>query len=596
MSVRSGVFIKYVIDLTIAPGGAGAAVAGAVAGAVAAAAAGPAAAAGAIAGGAAAAAAAGATTKLTVSNDVLAGDFCIDADISVKMHRWAAGSEFEIKLYDLPEAKVSAIEETLKSITTPRVTISLGYFDTQVQAVLEGVYDEVNRDVANDKLLTTIKGREKASFACATSYTGTLEGKKSYKAVVSGLLSQAPLPKDCISAEPQVNDNLPSDLLNNFTFSGKVLFSIDDLAKRANAEFFIVDGKVFFGAPVLNDLVDVAQLDYAVNLAKFDPITQKMLSADNGASPDSKDEIQVKGFKFTVVGDPKMRPGQKIVVNNIKKYKSPEFRIRHVEHSFSSSAGYTCVGAATEQLKDGAMARSIDSKIDHTSASAATRVTDRIRSQPAENPVIEVAGIKGAGDAYQASLYYGQRVPGNETQPSINVAINQQNDHLYKDKPIASSFAWRKCGLVTPVYAGMKALVVHNRAIASDGIVAGYIWSKQPDFAPPASHAGDWWLCLPIDFDATQAPNDQTKAVNDLTGNTGKRVIEVKGLRITVGAGKLASIGSRPTEGADDDFLIEHVSGTSVHIDSNGALTVDASKASLTIKGDVVIEGSLEIK
>jgi hypothetical protein len=575
MSLRSGVFIKYLVEFTIAPGGA-AGIAGAVA---------------------VVAAAAGATTKLKVSNDVLAGDFCIDADVSVKMHRWAAGSEFEIKLYDLPEAKVSAIEETLKSATTPKVTISLGYFDTQVQVVLEGVYEEVNKDVAGDKLVTTIKGREKASFACATtSYTGTLGDNKSYKAAVSDLLSQAPLPKDCISTEPQVNDNLPCDLLNNFTFSGKVLFNIDDLAKRANAEFLIVDGKVFVGAPVLNDLVEAAQLDYAVNLAKFDPVTQKMLSADNGASPDSKDEIQVKGFKFTVIGDPKMRPGQKIVVNNIKDYKSPEFRIRHVEHSFSSSAGYTCVGAATEQLKNGATARSIDSKIDHTSASTVTRVTDRIRSQPAENPVIEVAAVKSAGDVYQASLYYGQPAPGNETQPSINVAINQQTDHVYKDKPIASPFAWRKCGLLTPVYPGMKAVVVHNRAQASDAIVTGYIWSKQPDFVAPSNHAGDWWLCLPIDFDATQPPSDQTKAVNDLTGNTGKRVIEVKGLRITVGAGKLASIGNRPTEGADDDFLIEHVSGTSVHIDSNGALTIDASKASLTIKGDVVIEGSLEIK
>jgi hypothetical protein len=133
----------------------------------------------------------------------------------------------------------------------------------------------------------------------------------------------------------------------------------------------------------------------------------------------------------------------------------------------------------------------------------------------------------------------------------------------------------------------MKAVMIHNRAIASDGIVAGYVWSKQPDFAPPLNHAGDWWLCLPIDFDATQPPTDQTKAANDLTGNTGKRVIEVKGLKITVGVGKLASVGDRPTEGADDEFLIEHASGTSLHIDSKGALT---------IKGDVVIEGSLEIK
>jgi hypothetical protein len=63
-----------------------------------------------------------------------------------------------------------------------------------------------------------------------------------------------------------------------------------------------------------------------------------------------------------------------------------------------------------------------------------------------------------------------------------------------------------------------------------------------------------------------------------------------------VGAAKLATVGKRPNEGPDDDFLIEHASGTSVHIDSSGVLTIDASKTSLIIKGDVVIEGSLEIK
>jgi hypothetical protein len=267
MSVRSGVFIKYVVEFTIAPSGGGGV-------------------AGAIAGAAALAAGAGATTKLKVSNDALAGDFCIDADISVKMHRWSAGSNFEIKLYDLPAPKVSALQQTVqKSRTTPRVKISLLYFETSVQVLLDGVYEEVNTDSA--KLVTTIKGREAGFFACATtSYTGSLKGNKSYKAAIKDLLSQAPLPKDCISTEPQVNNNLPSEPLHNFTFPGKILFGLDLLAKRANAEFLIVDGKVFFGKPVLNDLVEPSRLQYAVNLAKFDRITAKMLRAGNDDPPD----------------------------------------------------------------------------------------------------------------------------------------------------------------------------------------------------------------------------------------------------------------------------------------------------------------------
>jgi hypothetical protein len=311
---------------------------------------------------------------------------------------------------------------------------------------------------------------------------------------------------------------------------------------------------------------------------------------------DSPKETPVNVFNFTALGDPTMRPGQPIIVSGIKEFASPpDFVIRTVEHQFDSSTGYVCVGAAASGLKDGAAALEIDSAIKQSAATAAQDVAGAIKSEAAKNPVVEVTSVKAAADAYQADLYHSQPRE-DEQQPSIEVAVEPQQDHVYRHRPIASPFAWRKCGLVTPVYAGMKALVAHNFGLATDGIVTGYIWSKQPDFAPPSNQAGDWWLCLPIDFDATKPPSDGTKAVNDLTGHTGKRVIEVKGLRITVGAGKLANIGTRPTEGPDDEFLIEHASGTSVHIDSNGALTIDASKASLTIKGDVVIEGSLEIK
>src|SRR5262249_24750279 len=153
---------------------------------------------------------------------------------------------------------------------------------------------------------------------------------------------------------------------------------------------------------------------------------------------------------------------------------------------------------------------------ERSASSVARDLNDRIRIQAFETPAIEIAALKAAAGAYQANLYYGQPAPANETQSSINAAINQQDDHVYEEKPILSLFAWRKCGLVTPVSPGMKAVVVHNRAQASDAIVTGYIWSKQPDFPPPDNHSGDWWLCLPIDFDATQPPSDSTKAVNDI--------------------------------------------------------------------------------
>jgi hypothetical protein len=550
--------------------------------------------------------------SLTVSNDLLAGDMCIDADVSVTMSRWTTGSTFTITLYDLPEAKVKSLAGPVSPLplpvplgapgpaAPPRVKIKLGYLDTAVGLVLDGVYESVDSSVTGDKLVTTVKGREAAVYACKkTPLTAPLSGQLSYADAAKNLLSNPKLPPNCVAATPNVD--LPGGAtLDNLKFTAKtVLQALDELAKRANAELLIADGKVFFGAPVRYDDVTPSPLDYAATLAKFDPLLK--LAIPGTAKPgggDAPPDKPVKGFQFTIAGDPSMRPGQTVTVAKIKDYvaANPAFRIRDVKHVYSAAGGYSCVGNATEELSDGTSARQVDTMIGSNADTATRDLTDRIRSQAAENPAIEIAAVKAAADKYRADLYYGQSADGNETQPSVNVAVDQQEDHVYQGKPIASPFAWRKCGLVTPVYPGMKAVVLHNRASASDGIVSGYVWSKQPDFAPPESQAGDWWLCLPVDFDATQPPGDSTKAANDLTGNNGKRVVEVKGLKITVGSGKLGTVGTRPTQGDDDEFLIEHSSGTSVHIDSSGALTIDASSSSFTIKGDVVIQGSLEIK
>ena len=221
--------------------------------------------------------------------------------------------------------------------------------------------------------------------------------------------------------------------------------------------------------------------------------------------------------------------------------------------------------------------------------------------EPSRTPLIEVTSVKAAADAYQADLYYGQPAPSNETQPSINAAIKEQDDHVYEGKPIGSPFAWRKCGLVTPVYPGMKAVVAHNRALASDGIVTGYIWSKQPDFPPPENHAGDWWLCLPIDFDAKQPPRDSTKAVNDITASNGCRVIELKGLKIAVGTAGLKEIGKRPIpedEKVAEACTITHASGAVITV-QEGEIDVDTGvgpKLTLSSSGITLTDGTLNVR
>jgi hypothetical protein len=558
MSVRSGVFIKYVVEF--------------------------------------------ATPSLTVSNDVLKGDVCIDGDVTVTMGRWSSGTTFKITLYDLPEPYAKALADSDK----PRVVIQLGYFDTKVARVVEGICESVESKAQGDQLVTTIEGSEAALYGCATTpYTATALGDVTFAQALSKVLSSPKLSGFVKSVA--VTNDLPGDVMHNPTFtSKKVLSVIDEISQRVwpPAESMIVDGQVFLGSPIRYDPDTPAQFTHGVNLAKFDALKLKIAAATKSDVPTPDSNKTVRGFQFTVVGDPALRPGQTVIVNGIKEFPSsanPEFRIREVEHRFSATAGYVCAGAATERQANGAGGRRIDAAISKSAASAVRDIADKIKSQAADSPGIEIGSVKAAADRYMADLYYGQTALPSETQPSVNVAVDQQDDHVYAGKPVASAFAWRKCGLVTPVYPGMKAMVVHNRALANDGIVAGYVWSKQPDFAPPPNKPGDWWLSLPIDFDATQPPQDSTNAVNDLTANDGRRVVELKGLKIMVGASGLKPVGSRPDPGDAEVCTIAHASGAVVTI-KNGeidmAMSADGSgpKLTMTSSGISMTDGTLNMQ
>jgi hypothetical protein len=232
MSARSGVFTKYLVEFTTAAGATGGATAVAAA------------AAGAIGG-------ATGTKSLKVSNDLLVGDVCIDADVSVKMSRGTVGATFKITLYDLPEPMVKSLRET--PARQASVTISLGYFDTKVQLVLDGIYEKVESSTAAEKLVTTVTGREKAFFACAsTPYTSSLKDDVSFvkaaESVLSSVISNDKLPKDCVDGKPQVKAPLPTDLMHNPSFhdnNGVALGALDKIARQAKAELLVVDKKVF---------------------------------------------------------------------------------------------------------------------------------------------------------------------------------------------------------------------------------------------------------------------------------------------------------------------------------------------------------------
>ena len=82
-----------------------------------------------------------------------------------------------------------------------------------------------------------------------------------------------------------------------------------------------------------------------------------------------------------------------------------------------------------------------------------TRPSTSARS-PRTRPVDGAAADK----AHRVSLHYAQVPARTVTAPSIDSPVST-DDELVK-KPIASPFAFDKVGLVTPVYPGMRALLV----------------------------------------------------------------------------------------------------------------------------------------
>jgi hypothetical protein len=260
-------------------------------------------------------------------------------------------------------------------------------------------------------------------------------------------------------------------------------------------------------------------------------------------------------------------------------------------HRYSSTSGYICEGVATQQPADARSASRIDAAADRSAVSVARTLRNQMNDASSSNPAIDVGVVKSYTAAqYQCDLYFGQRPQGDETQPSINSPIDQDEGHVYASKPIASPFAWRKCGLMVPVYPGMKSVIGHNRGLASDAFVAGFIWSNDPNYAPPAVTAGDWWLTLPIDFDSSQPPQDSAKIVNDLIAGDGRRFVDAKGLKISVGSSALGTLGSRPALGNADECTIVHSSGAAITLKASSVTITDGSSsgASITIANGTI--------
>jgi hypothetical protein len=158
-------------------------------------------------------------------------------------------------------------------------------------------------------------------------------------------------------------------------------------------------------------------------------------------------------------------------------------------------------------------------------------------------------------------------------------------------KPIASPFAWHKCGLIVPVYAGMRALLAHNLGLVNDAVVAGFLWSEQPTYDRPKNKEGDYWLCLPTDFEESGDKRPKGKGVNDLTDKSGLRIIQAKGLHIFVGNDKLPDVGERPDPPDAQTIVIEQESGTTIKVANDGAISIQTKSKDISLtNGSVTLK------
>ena len=540
-----------------------------------------------------------------VSNELFSGNFIIDADIKAEMARGTVGSQFEVKLSDLPEAEANKLYQRVQTSKLGNVVIKLGYMDGEFEEVMSGLYSKVVIAVEGDKLVTLITGLETGTHALQyTRFQKNLDGRKTIEAAVQALLKDATIFEGDIDRDP-ILEKISKEV-QDITLRGENLMEIlNEIAEMENAELLINDKKVRIGKPITNDKYEPGAFDRDANLAVFKPFVKNIPGEEGDNVLEKLPAKKALGFKFIIAGDPKLRPAQRVfakvkIGNDSYEDRTNEFRIHSLVHSLSVNSGYVCEGIAFKICTDDNCRRQENAIGQRNAEEIVQSFSQRIKAEQRQRPSIEVGKVKQytpgeSGDAkHRSTLYFGQRFDKTETQPSIRAEVETDEHQLLRNKAMVSPFAWHKCGLVVPVYPGMKALLNHNLNLPSDALVTGFLWSDKPPLEPPKNKVGDWWLCLPIDFDSSNPPTDSTKAANDLIANNGKRVIEVKGLKITIGEDKLPSVGARPSEGEDNEFLIEHKSGTRFKIAANGSLSIEASN--ISIKGDVTIEGNVEIK
>ena len=544
--------------------------------------------------GAAIASAFGFGLPLTITNDVYSLGLILDADVTLTMAEGAVADTFKVTVYDLPEQVVDALKAAYQN-KKMSATINLGYFDMPSlllgnHPVMKGIVEKIDSSMGDDaRLKVEITGTEDTGYALLhTAGVVSRRGKSTLDEMVQAQLALIRPPAQVTLAP---GSTLKSPEVEDFTVhAGSVLSALAQLTDKAGQPLIVGDGKVQIGPAVGSQQAPVS-FDPDVNLVKLG-------SAQQESSPDSSggasrgtasgsggsDDREVKnGLTLTVLGHPGLRVGQMVTVTGLRvDNPAGPRRIVRVLHKYDTAHGYVC----EVTLADLAVGRRFPN------ATGAAGVVDQwnraIVSARLNNPTVDMGEVtsyspgrqRGANSAHRTTLRYPQVPADRDQSPSVSSVVSADSDELH-NKPMVSSFAFDKVGLVTPVYPGMRAVLVHNRSLTNDALVAGWVWPSNPPSTPPPNEVGDYWLALPTELDSNGKPTG--KGVHDLTDARGARVIHARALHLVIGASALGGVGSRPAVPDDDTVTIEHSSGTKITIDAQGAVSITTSGKKISI-------------
>ncbi|MFI2206807.1 hypothetical protein ACH47Z_40060 [Streptomyces sp. NPDC020192] len=564
------------------------------------------------------------TLNLTVSNDVSSGLILSDAEITVTYGLGQPGA-FSIHLAALPLSAQRTLSTALAGERGDRVggvevEITLGYLESpgSRKPVLKGRVDGMTVSRRDPQLGALLTGFEEAAFQLVTTKDlGEGKGTTGLAHYSRQDVTPAEVAEEIVGkAQAELRGRAtPTGSRREITLDAPNAFiMLQQLAGRFDAELLVQDGTVQFGQAVTSppsgpgpalpsdpsaalaalsgeDALIAPASGVTARLAAFAPV-QASTAGTLRVMNDLPEQTSVGAFDFTVLGMPALRAGQ-LVAAGVDGYQNPlnGYRIIQLTHSFSPRNGYVCTGRAAVFTSDTGIGsgggksnrKNTEAAREGSPFAIADAIAGRIRDARTVSPSVDAGQIRSAKpDRRSADLAYGQGDAPTAVSPSVDLVVDEHGPVLH-DKPLAAPFAWHKVGLSVPVYEGMRALLNDVRGSRDDSVVTGFLWANDPAMDRPRAKAGDWWLCLPTGLSAGPDPRPEGKGVNDLTAADGRRVVEAVGLKLTVGTSACSAVGERPAEGAAEEFLLSHSSGTEVRIDRDGNVAVTSKNEKATV-------------